>query len=103
MRKIDLSRHAGNAKEKSYFIYDNKTKTEFSHVKFMENLTMCPLNCGSVRLSFEPQQQRFFDTVYYAVDCILYFINRTWHFADLAELRDFTRLIKNNGKNLYEI
>ena len=60
MRKIDLSRHPGNAKEKSYFIHDNKTKTEFFHVKFMEKLTMYPLNCGSVRLSFEQQQQQQF-------------------------------------------
>ena len=37
----------------------------------------------------------FFDTVYYAVECRLYF-NR--HFAHLTELRDFTGLIKIMAK-----
>ena len=35
-RKIELLKHPGKAKEKSYLIYDNTTKTEFFHEKFME-------------------------------------------------------------------
>ena len=42
-------------------------------------------------LMTKSKSQRKFFLYYYFVYCRLYFINR--HFADLAELRDFTRLI----------
>ena len=60
MRKIDLSWHPGKAKEKSYFTHDNKRKRNFFRVKVMEKLSIYPLNCGSVRLSFRKQRERVF-------------------------------------------
>ena len=52
MRKMELSRHPGKAKEKSYLINDDTTKTKFFHVKFMEKL----LNRDLVRLFFETDE-----------------------------------------------
>ena len=46
---MELSRHPGKAKEKSYLINDDTTKTKFFHVKFMEKL----LNRDLVRIFFE--------------------------------------------------